>query len=680
MHKKFIKILILALFMALTASLAAAPEAQAAFANVGSFCATNHKTSSSTWTSASTPALITTAQLDAGNLGVIVLSTDNLVTTDGNTTTHVTITDAAGNTWTKAREFTNGQVTAALGATVSVWYTRARENLASGAGLTVTLSGAITAKAVTCWEFTFGAGNAISVAGGNDAAEDADTNWVGVTVGSLASAEYLWVRGGAQEMNDATQWTGTAGFTNFTSTNTTGGTNHTNMAVRGEFRIATATTQTSDPTNTLATASDLASTMVAFREIVQPATLPFSYRKKITIDHTKVGTSGATTLTDYPFLFNVTDANLKTVSNGGHVSDVGSVAIDDTSSNVGTTTIDVTHVVSGTNRLMLVGVSGLGSTPTVTSVTWDFGGSNPVNFVANLVGTTNAGGVTVIRIFSLVAPDTGTKTLRVVTSGGNNSVGVMSFTGVHQTTPLGAFAANQSTGAANATVNVTSAAGELVFDTVAVEDEGASLAAHASQTQQWQLDSGPHGGGGSTEAGAATVTMSWVHPTAQWSIGGVSIKPASAISTAGNDIIFRALDATTCNDGGQTVCTLDHEIEQYDPATGKFVAWVRIPTVRAFNDTVDTEIYIYYGNSEMTEPTQNPSGVWDSNFVAVYHMNQDPSVGTDCAGGSGTLELCDSTATSNDGNMNGAMTASDLVAESSSPPAKIGKAIDFDGV
>src|SRR5688572_4999482 len=214
--------LVLALLVILAAGLAAAPEARAAFANVGSFCAANHKTSSSSWTGASTPALTTTAQLDAGNLGIIILATDNLVTTDGKTNTHVSITDAAGNIWTKAREFTNGQTAAAAGATVSVWYSMVGVTLASGAGMTVTLSGNITAKAVTCWEYTMGAANVIAVSGGNDSAQDAATNWGTMTVGSLPSAEHLWVRGGAQELENATQWTGTAGFTSFTNATTTG--------------------------------------------------------------------------------------------------------------------------------------------------------------------------------------------------------------------------------------------------------------------------------------------------------------------------------------------------------------------------------------------------------------------------------------------------------------------------
>jgi cysteine-rich repeat protein len=46
----------------------------------------------------------------------------------------------------------------------------------------------------------------------------------------------------------------------------------------------------------------------------------FDYTKTITVDRTKVGASGAaTTLSNYPVLVSVTDANLKSTANGGHV-------------------------------------------------------------------------------------------------------------------------------------------------------------------------------------------------------------------------------------------------------------------------------------------------------------------------------------------------------------------------
>jgi len=64
-----------------------------------------------------------------------------------------------------------------------------------------------------------------------------------------------------------------------------------------------------------------------------------------------------------------------------------------------------------------------------------------------------------------------------------------------------------------------------------------------------------------------------------------------------------------------------------------------------------------------TSPAQN---VWDSHFVGVYHMAQDPSGGTGC--------ILDSTSSGNDGTPSGSMTSEDLV------DGDYGKALDFDGV
>jgi len=79
----------------------------------------------------------------------------------------------------------------------------------------------------------------------------------------------------------------------------------------------------------------------------------------------------------------------------------------------------------------------------------------------------------------------------------------------------------------------------------------------------------------------------------------------------GYDIIFRDSVGLT---------QLDHEIEDYDGSNGKLVAWVRIPTLKCSDDTV---IYMYYGNSCTIYPTENPEGVWDSNYKAVWHLKED---------------------------------------------------------
>ncbi|MEJ2248442.1 MAG: DUF2341 domain-containing protein [Candidatus Lokiarchaeota archaeon] len=70
---------------------------------------------------------------------------------------------------------------------------------------------------------------------------------------------------------------------------------------------------------------------------------------------------------------------------------------------------------------------------------------------------------------------------------------------------------------------------------------------------------------------------------------------------------------------------LDHEIELFDQTYNEthayLVAWVRIPLLSPISDT---KIFMYYGNSTM-ESCQNPTGVWDNKYEAVWHMNQDPS-------------------------------------------------------
>jgi hypothetical protein len=78
----------------------------------------------------------------------------------------------------------------------------------------------------------------------------------------------------------------------------------------------------------------------------------------------------------------------------------------------------------------------------------------------------------------------------------------------------------------------------------------------------------------------------------------------------GFDIIFR--DASNNQ--------LPHEIEKYDggASAGTLVAWVSVPSL----PQAGTTIYMYYGNSAITSPTANPTGVWDSDYVGVWHFSE----------------------------------------------------------
>jgi MSHA biogenesis protein MshQ len=72
-------------------------------------------------------------------------------------------------------------------------------------------------------------------------------------------------------------------------------------------------------------------------------------------------------------------------------------------------------------------------------------------------------------------------------------------------------------------------------------------------------------------------------------------------------------------DGADTV-RLDHEMEHFDPATGEIVLWVRIPVLSA---TVDTDLFLYYGNASVAGSLENPAGVWTNGYEAVWHFGGD---------------------------------------------------------
>ena len=191
----------------------------------------------------------------------------------------------------------------------------------------------------------------------------------------------------------------------------------------------------------------------------------------------------------------------------------------------------ISHTTLGANRLMLVGVSiNNDGFETVTSVTW-MGSEN-----LSVVGTVANADDTRVEIWGLVAPSTGAGNVVITFSAALQEgavAGVTTFTGVNQSTPLGSFVSAIGSDSSPATVNVPSAAGELVFGVVCAEYQ--PVVTDPSQTQLWNIrigaTTGETNGAGSTEAGAApTVTTSWTLPYPSynhWAVGGVSIRPSS---------------------------------------------------------------------------------------------------------------------------------------------------------
>ena len=84
----------------------------------------------------------------------------------------------------------------------------------------------------------------------------------------------------------------------------------------------------------------------------------------------------------------------------------------------------------------------------------------------------------------------------------------------------------------------------------------------------------------------------------------------------GDDIVFTASNQVT---------QLNHEIEEYDGATGHLTTWVNVTSL---SSSVDTSIYMYYGNSGAANQ-EHVTATWHSNYVGVWHMNDASTQVTD---------------------------------------------------
>ena len=209
-------------------------------------------------------------------------------------------------------------------------------------------------------------------------------------------------------------------------------------------------------------------------------------------------------------------------------SSLGSILIDASSStNLANASIaNLTHsTAAGTNRLLLVGVSlDSGSSAQVSSITYS-------GQALTLVGArTDAGNTVRMEIWSLVNPPVGTANVAVTLSAQTLGfiVGASTFTGVHQTSPLGTFTSAQGNSTAPS-VTVTSATNELVFDAVAGHRR-TDFTAGTGQTILWSVGSSGNDvrGVASIKNGVPSTVMSWTSVTGAsrgWAIGAVAIKP-----------------------------------------------------------------------------------------------------------------------------------------------------------
>jgi uncharacterized repeat protein (TIGR02543 family) len=95
---------------------------------------------------------------------------------------------------------------------------------------------------------------------------------------------------------------------------------------------------------------------------------------------------------------------------------------------------------------------------------------------------------------------------------------------------------------------------------------------------------------------------------------------AAATQPAGQDIVFVWY--------ADNVTVLNYEIEFFDHATGRLVAWVNLPYLSA---TSDTKLWMYFGNPTCG-PQENIPGTWDNGYVMVQHLNETGNLISDSTG------------------------------------------------
>jgi uncharacterized repeat protein (TIGR01451 family) len=209
------------------------------------------------------------------------------------------------------------------------------------------------------------------------------------------------------------------------------------------------------------------------------------------------------------------------------------------------------NTITGANLVLVVGVSmniSALNTTTVSGVTY------------NGVALTRAGfhndstNVRRVEMWYLIGPATGNHNVVVTESvplplfSIGTVVGATTFTGVDQTSPIRAFASNDSNGTASDTANVTVASGtnDIVLDTLSIDGSHTVSAPSGTQVQQWAITTGAAGtdvyGYGSTHAGAASVPMGELLSNAiVWAEAAVSIQPSQAdlaVSVTGTSALF----------------------------------------------------------------------------------------------------------------------------------------------
>jgi hypothetical protein len=185
-------------------------------------------------------------------------------------------------------------------------------------------------------------------------------------------------------------------------------------------------------------------------------------------------------------------------------------------------------VAAGDNLALYLGVAWPIDPGAITACTWN-GDS------LTLVDEHTDGGENIfVKVFRLLAPDTGNHTLHLAwTNAYLCTYGVLALKNVNQTTPevVADTEKATATGTAIATGAVTCEDGDATFGTAGIEDAGTVTAAFVStdsQTEQWlETTEDEVAGAGSYALGGTSNNHQWTGATSHpWAAIGIHIQKA----------------------------------------------------------------------------------------------------------------------------------------------------------
>lgn len=176
---------------------------------------------------------------------------------------------------------------------------------------------------------------------------------------------------------------------------------------------------------------------------------------------------------------------------------------------------------AGSNRVGIVRFN-YAATATLTGVTWNGSAMTEVPLSSVTSGSrTN-------KSFYIVDPPTASSDIVISFSAGTpaGEYLVTSYNEADTASPIGDVQTATGT-STTPSVDVTSASGDMVLDWMVIANTITSVG--DSQTSEFiDTTGGSYRVGGSREAGAATVTMSWTVGSGAWGTSGFSINQAAA--------------------------------------------------------------------------------------------------------------------------------------------------------